>query len=78
VANRQVVIGSLLGFLGIVLTFWRDLMSINAGSQNLLGILLTLGGTYSASLGSMVSSRLQQRGLRFDKNGSDPKIAEEL
>jgi drug/metabolite transporter (DMT)-like permease len=63
-ANRQVVLGSLLGFLGIVLTFWRDLMSINAGSQNLLGILLTLGGTYSASLGNMVWSRLQKRGLR--------------
>jgi len=38
--DRQVIAGATLGLLGIVLTFWRDLHTINSGSQSILGIAL--------------------------------------
>ena len=54
--DRQVIAGATLGLLGIVLTFWRDLRTINSGSQSILGIALSVGATLTASFGNLVSA----------------------
>jgi drug/metabolite transporter (DMT)-like permease len=59
--DRQVIAGATLGLLGIVLTFWHDLRTINSGSQSILGIALGVAATLTASFGNLVSARLQRR-----------------
>ena len=60
---RRVIVGALLGLLGISLTFWPELRSMNSGSQSFWGITLSLAGTVSASFGNLLSARLQDRSI---------------
>ena len=59
--DRQVIAGAILGLMGIVLTFWQDLRTLNSGSGSVLGIVLSLGATLTASFGNLVSAQLQKR-----------------
>lgn len=52
-----IYIGGILGVIGLVLLFWRELESTSASYELLLGIGLTLLGTYFFSLGNMISVR---------------------
>lgn len=52
-----------LGFLGMLLLFWQDLSSTQFQSTTLWGIALCVLGTYGFSLGNMISTRHQKRGL---------------
>lgn len=54
---------NLLGFIGIVSLFWHDLSGAGMNAGVLLGIGLSLLGTYGFSLGNMISVRNQSRGL---------------
>ena len=53
----------ILGFLGMFLLFWQDLSSTHLQGTTLLGIGLCMLGTYGFSLGNMISTRHQKRGL---------------
>jgi drug/metabolite transporter (DMT)-like permease len=59
----QVIVGALLGLLGIVLTFWHELLDLGASQENLLGILLSLVATLCASFGNMVFVRLRKENM---------------
>jgi drug/metabolite transporter (DMT)-like permease len=59
--ERQVLAGAALGLLGIVLTFWRDLRTMNSGSDSIWGIVLSLAATLTASFGNSASAQLQNR-----------------
>ena len=54
---------SMLGMTGIVALFWQDLTATQIAPELLKGIGLSLLGTYGFSLGNMISSRHQRRGL---------------
>ncbi|WP_145537789.1 DMT family transporter, partial [Yersinia kristensenii] len=54
---------SILGMTGIVALFWHDLTATQIAPELLKGIGLSLLGTYGFSLGNMISSRHQRRGL---------------
>ncbi|MDN0117664.1 DMT family transporter [Yersinia frederiksenii] len=54
---------SILGMIGIVALFWQDLTAAHIAPELLKGIGLSLLGTYGFSLGNMISSRHQRRGL---------------
>lgn len=54
---------SILGIIGIVALFWQDLTAAHIAPELLKGIGLSLLGTYGFSLGNMISSRHQRRGL---------------
>ncbi|MFV8799089.1 DMT family transporter [Yersinia sp. LJYL362] len=54
---------SMLGMIGIVALFWQDLTAAQIAPELLKGIGLSLLGTYGFSLGNMISSRHQRRGL---------------
>ncbi len=56
------VAGAMLGMLGVCFIFWQDLMAGDWSSSNLVGLLLSIGGTYCFSLGNLVSQHQQKLG----------------
>lgn len=61
--TRRLLLANLLGFIGIVSLFWHDLSDGDLSRDTLLGIGLSLLGTYGFSLGNMLSVRFQARQL---------------
>lgn len=59
----QVVIGAVLGLLGLSLVFLPELSSLNLSGQKMIGMLLALVATVSASLGNVISARNQRHKL---------------
>jgi drug/metabolite transporter (DMT)-like permease len=55
--KRQVVFGSVIGFLGIICVFWPKLQEADLGPKTLIGVGLVLVATYFSSLGNMVAIR---------------------
>lgn len=55
-----VLIGALFGLAGISLVFWPELNNLQAGSRTYQGLILSLAGTFIASLGNIISARNQQ------------------
>jgi hypothetical protein len=54
---------AILGLTGIVTLFWDDLLASGLNSTLLLGIGLSMLGTFGFSLGNMISMRHQRNGL---------------
>jgi len=50
-------IGAILGLAGIVGLFWQDIKTLDLASEAIIGLGLSLGGTFVASLGNMTSVR---------------------
>ena len=61
--SLRLLAGAVLGVIGISIIFWPELSTFNFGSGAGLGLLLSVGGTISFSLGSIVSARNQAAGL---------------
>lgn len=61
--DRRVAVGAGFGLVGICTTFWNDILAFEAASGASLGLLLCLAGTYSASVGNMLSAKNQMAGL---------------
>jgi drug/metabolite transporter (DMT)-like permease len=59
----NVVIGALIGLAGISLVFLPELRAFSLRDRGFAGLLLSLGGTLSASIGNIVAARNQQEGL---------------
>lgn len=54
---------AILGLTGMVTLFWDDLLASGLNSTLLLGICLSMLGTFGFSLGNMISMRHQRNGL---------------
>jgi len=61
--SGRVIAGALLGMTGLGCLVARDLVDLELGSSLLIGVGLVLVGTYSFSLGNMVSRRNNGAGL---------------
>ncbi len=59
----SVLAGALIGLVGICFVFLPELSSLEVDGTTLKGMLLSLLGTFIASLGNMVSTRNQQANL---------------
>ncbi|WP_413206352.1 DMT family transporter [Rhodospirillum sp. A1_3_36] len=59
----RVVGGALCGILGVGLLFGETLASAHLGTETALGVGLVLAGTFTFSLGNMVSSRMGTIGM---------------
>ena len=55
--------GALIGFAGVVLLFTSQFMSAEMDWTILLGLTLSLSGTYFFSMGNMISARAQKNGM---------------
>jgi drug/metabolite transporter (DMT)-like permease len=61
--SRDVIIATVIGFLGIVLVFNKELKNFESSTNVLLGIVLGLASSYTASLGNIISANNQKLGL---------------
>jgi drug/metabolite transporter (DMT)-like permease len=60
---RHALAGAALGIAGIALLFLPELAAAGAGGATAAGVAFALGGTVMASLGTLVTMRMQRRGL---------------
>ena len=56
----NVVVGGVIGIAGITIVFWPDISSFSLSDKAAIGIMLTAGGTFMASLGNIISARHQK------------------
>ncbi|WP_412777904.1 DMT family transporter [Thalassospira lucentensis] len=61
--ETRTVIGAVLGMAGISLVFARDLAAFDLATGGSIGLLLSLAGSYVASLGNMASARNHGHGI---------------
>ncbi len=61
--NASMVVGALIGLWGITLVFWPEVANLQHNSGALKGLVLSLLGTFIASLGNIISARNQRRRL---------------
>lgn len=61
--TKQVYFGGAFGLFGIVTLFWPQLTDIELGAVTLLGLGLCLLGTFSASVGNMLSIKNQNNNV---------------
>lgn len=62
-SEARVVFGAVLGFMGICVVFWPELVAFDLARSGTIGLLLSVVATYLASLGNMASARLQGDGV---------------
>lgn len=61
--TKQVYFGGAFGLLGIVTLFWPQLTDVELGAATFLGLGLCLFGTFSASIGNMLSIKNQKNNV---------------
>ncbi|QIX98054.1 DMT family transporter [Cedecea sp. FDAARGOS_727] len=61
--SPRVLPAAALGIAGIIAMFWHDLVATQLAPSLLIGIGLSALGTFGFSLGNMISTRHQSRGL---------------
>ena len=61
--TKQVYLGGAFGLFGIVTLFWPQLTDIELGAATFLGLGLCLLGTFSASIGNMLSIKNQKNNV---------------
>jgi drug/metabolite transporter (DMT)-like permease len=59
----RIFVGAILGLAGIVGLFWQDVKTLDFASEAVIGLGLSLGGTFVASLGNMTSVRNSKNNL---------------
>lgn len=53
--TKNLVIGSIVGFLGILLLFWKEIAQSNFNEATILGIIIGVVATFCASLGNLAA-----------------------
>ncbi|MBU2393873.1 MAG: DMT family transporter, partial [Gammaproteobacteria bacterium] len=61
--DTKTLLGALLGIVGIAFVFWPELAGLETNGSAFWGLILSIAGTYIASLGNMLSSKNQQQQL---------------
>jgi drug/metabolite transporter (DMT)-like permease len=61
--DRRVGLGGLLGVLGVAAMFYPELAGATLNRDVMIGLGLSIAGTFSFCFGNMISLRLQRRGL---------------
>jgi drug/metabolite transporter (DMT)-like permease len=61
--TKQVYFGGAFGLFGIVTLFWPQLTDVTLGTATLIGLGMCLLGTFSASIGNMLSIKNQKNSI---------------
>lgn len=61
--SKNLLPAAVLGIAGVIALFWHDLVATQLAPSLLMGIGLSALGTFGFSLGNMISTRHQRRGL---------------
>ena len=66
----RVAMGAIVGMVGISLVFWPEISAFDLTSAGTLGLVLSLAGTFSATLGMLTSARNQRAGIPVLQNNA--------
>ncbi len=58
--NFNILLGALIGIIGLILIFNKELQMYSFNTKIITGIILTIVGTYFASIGMLISQRNQK------------------
>jgi len=61
--TRRMAVGAAMGIGGLALVFWPEIVAFDLSRDGTLGLMWSLAGTLSASLGMLTSARNQKHGL---------------
>ncbi len=61
--NFKVILGGIIGLIGLGILFKNDLVNFTLSSKTGKGIIFTFLGAYCASLGNIVSAKIQKEGM---------------
>ena len=61
--SKNLLPAAVLGIAGVIALFWHDLVATQRAPTLLMGIGLSALGTFGFSIGNMISTRHQRRGL---------------
>ncbi len=59
----KVILGGIIGLIGLAILFKNDILTFTLSSKTTKGVLLTFLGAYSASLGNIVSAKIQKENI---------------
>ncbi|WP_251357846.1 DMT family transporter [Kangiella sp. TOML190] len=58
--SKEVIIGAVIGLIGILMIFWKDLGDFSFENTMLYGLVISFVGVLAASIGNMVSVQTQK------------------
>lgn len=58
--TRNIIYGAILGFMGMILLFWKEIANFNADQATIVGIIIGIVATLFASIGNMFAYRNHQ------------------
>lgn len=61
--ESSLILGIIMGFGGIIITFWHEISNFSLSNAGSLGLIICLIATLSASLGNMVAMGSHKRGF---------------
>ena len=68
--NNNILIGALVGIIGLILIFNKELQQYSFNKNIIIGIVLNLIGTYFASIGMLISQRNQKNNIPLVQNNT--------
>ncbi len=68
--NINVLLGGLVGIVGLILIFNKELQLYSFDNNIIIGIILNLVGTYFASIGMLISQRNQKNNIPLVQNNT--------
>ncbi|BBB32889.1 conserved hypothetical protein [Thermotomaculum hydrothermale] len=61
--NFKVILGGIIGLIGLSILFKNDILNFTLSSTTTKGIVLTFAGAYCASLGNIISAKIQKENI---------------
>jgi len=61
--NPRVILGGIIGLIGLAILFKNDILHLTLSSKTGKGILFTFLGAYCASLGNIISAKIQKENI---------------
>lgn len=58
--TKNIIYGAILGFMGMILLFWKEIANFNADQVTIIGIIIGIVATLFASIGNMFAYRNHQ------------------
>ena len=68
--KNNVLVGALIGIVGLILIFNKELQQYSFNNKIIIGIILNLIGTYFASIGMLISQRNQKNDIPLVQNNT--------
>lgn len=58
--SRNIIYGAILGFMGMIFLFWKEIANFNADQATIIGIIIGIVATFCASIGNMFAYKNHQ------------------